>query len=183
MRIVPRIALVTGALICACVMLALGSANIFPDQTWYVLNTLWPDTVSRLWPMPTGADRATEEGNIYEAVFQYMIESNNLRGHIYLSLEGKDPSDKFMARFTNRNPGVKRLSEAEQYPLRGFVDPSTGERGVMLSVSSVKWSFWNRVQAAGGCHYGSFGGSGGIYEVVKRRGHWRVEAYTKRWVS
>jgi hypothetical protein len=132
--------------------------------------------------VPTGADRTTEEGDIYETVFQYMVESNNLRGPIYLSLEGKDPSDKFMARFSGRNLGVKRLSEAEQYPLRGFVDPSTGERGVMLSVSSVKWVFWDRVQVAGGRHYGSFGGRGGIYEIVKRRGHWKVESYTQQWV-
>lgn len=117
--------IITGALICASVLLALTSANVFPDQTWNVLNKLWPETVSRLWPMPTGAGRTTEEDNIYEAVFQHMIESNNLRGPIYLSLEGKDPSDKFMARFTNWNLGVKKLSEAEQYLLRGSVDPSS----------------------------------------------------------
>jgi hypothetical protein len=141
--------IITGALFCACVLLALACANFFPDRTWYVLNTLWPETVSRLWPVPSGADRTTEEDNIYEAVFQYMIESNNLRGHIYLSREGKDPSDKFMARFSNQNLDVKRFSEAEQYPSRGSVDPSTGERGVMLSVLSVKWFYWDRVQVTG----------------------------------
>lgn len=180
---VRRRLILTGALICACVLLALVSANVFPDQMWYALNALWPETVSRMMPVPTGTDRTTEEGNIYEAVFQYMIKANNLRGPVYLSLDGKDPSNEFMARFTNLNSGVKRLSEAEQYPLRGYVDRSTGERGVMLSVLSVKWSFWDRVQVAGGLHYGSLGGSGGIYEVVKSRGHWKVESYRKQWVS
>jgi hypothetical protein len=175
--------IITGVLIFTGVLFAIASANIFPDQTWNVLNKLWPETLSRLWPMPTGAYRTAEEDNIYEAVFQYIIVSNNLRGPIYLSLGGKDPSDRLMARFSNRNLDVKRLSEAKQSPLSGFDDPSKGEHGVVIAVFPVKWFFWDRVQVEGGLHYGNLSGSGGTYEVVKKRGQWNVESYTKRWVS
>ena len=182
MRIVTRIALVTGA----CVLLGLVSANVFPDQTWSALNkpeALWSDTLSRMKPVPTGALRRTEEDNIDESVFQYMIESNNLRGPIYLGVEGKDPSDELMARFANLNLGVKRLSEADRFPLRGWVDPATGKHGVMLSVLSVKWSFWDRAEVRGGLQCGSLCGRGGVYEVVKSRGRWKVETYSGQWVS
>ena len=88
-----------------------------------------------------------------------------------------------MARFANLNLGVKRLSESDHFPLGGWVDPSTGQRGVMLSVLSVKWSFWDRAEVTGGLHCGSLCGSGGVYEVVKSHGRWKVESYRQQWVS
>jgi hypothetical protein len=172
-----------GGVIGANILLPLIAINVFPDQTWIALDTtktLYAEMVSRLIPVPTGADRITEEERIHEAVLRYMIPT--VRIPVYISIEGKDPTDEFMARLADLNPVVKRVSEAEPL-LRGWVDRSTGEHGVMLSVSSIKWSFGDRVEVDGGFYCGHLCGSGGVYEVMKSRGHWKVESYRKRWDS
>jgi hypothetical protein len=79
------------------------------------------------------------------------------------------------SRFQQREGALRRSS--------GWVDRSTGERGVMLSASSIKWSFGDRVEVDGGFYCGHLCGSGGVYEVMKSRGHWKVESYRKRWDS
>ena len=126
-----------GILGCAGVF-ALVFANVFPDQTWIALDTskiLYAEMVSRAIPVPTGADRIAEEERIHEAVLRCMMPT--VRIPVYISIEGKDPTNEFMARLADLNPVVKRVSAAEPL-VRGWVDRSTGERGVMLSVSSIK---------------------------------------------
>lgn len=99
-------------LVCASVLLALAAANIFPDQTWAALNTtkrLYSEMVSRMIPVPTGAPRSIEEDRIREAVLRYLIEST-VR-HVFLEIDDKDPSDKFIAQFADLNRAVKKGSE------------------------------------------------------------------------
>jgi hypothetical protein len=169
---------------CASVFLALVFANVFPDQTWAALNitkTLYAETASRMIPVPTGASRRSEEDRIREAVFRDLIGST-VRGHVFLTIDGNDPSDKFMAQFADLKPAVKKAAEAE-CTIRGCFDRSTGERGVVLSVSSIHWSFGDRVEVEGGFHCGPLCGSGGGFEVMKNSGHWGVEWYRKHWDS
>jgi hypothetical protein len=173
-----------GILVCASVLLALVFANIFPDQTWATLNaaeTVYAETVSRMIPVPTGAPRSIEEDRIREAVLRYLIAST-VRLHVFLKIDGKDPSDKFMAQFADLNPAVKKGSEAE-CTIRGCCDRSSGERAVVLSVSSIKWSFGDRVEVSGGYQCGPLCGSGGVFEVVKNSGNWKVQSYSKQWDS
>ena len=54
-----------------------------------------------------------------------------------------------MAQFADLKPAVKKAAEAE-CTIRGGCDRSTGERGVVLSVSSINWSFGDRVEVEGG---------------------------------
>ena len=162
--------LVLGAVLsCASVLLAVVLANVFPDQTWTALNTaktLYADTVSRMTPIPTGATRRVEEDRIRESFFRYLIGSRKTSSPIYLSIDGRNPSDDFMARFVDLKPPLRGVSEGES-TIKGWIDRSTGERGVVLSVNSVKWSFGDRVEVDG---------SGGVYEVVRNRGRWNVES-------
>ena|SRR6266404_3549122 len=171
-----------GVLGCASVLLALMFANVFPDQTWVALNTaktLYAETVSRMLPVPTGASRRIEEDGIREAVFRDFIGST-ARWHVFLEIDGNDPSDKFMAQFADLKPAVKKGSEVE-CTIRGCFDRSTGERGVVLSVSSINWSFGDRVEVKGRFHCGPLCGSGGVFEVMKNGGQWKVQTYSKQW--
>jgi hypothetical protein len=169
---------------CVSVLFALVFGNIFPDQTWAALNTaktLYSETVSRMIPVPTGASRSIEEDRIRSAVLRYLIEST-VRLHVFLKIDGKDPSDKFMAQFADLNPAVKKGSEVD-CTIRGCFDRPTGERAVVLSVSSIKWSFGDRVEVSGGYQCGPLCGSGGVFEVMKNSGHWKVQSYRKQWDS
>jgi hypothetical protein len=125
--------------------------------------------------------RRSEEDRIREAVFRDLIGST-VRWHVFLTIDGNDPSDKFMAQFADLKPAVKKAAEAE-CTIRGCFDRSTGERGVVLSVSSIHWSFGDRVEVEGGFHCGPLCGSGGVFEVMKNSGHWGVEWYRKHWDS
>ena len=165
---------------CASVFLALVFANVFPDQTWATLNfaeTLYSETVSRMIPVPTGASRRIEEDRIREAVFRDLIGST-VRWHVFLEIDGNDPSDKFMAHLADLKRALKKASEVE-YTIRGCFDRSTGERGVVLSVSSINWSLGDRVEVEGGFHCDPLCGSGGVFEVMKNSGHWGVNRIVK----
>jgi len=173
-----------GILGCASILLALVLANVFPDQTWVALNsakTLYAETISRMVPVPTGASRRIEEDRIREAVFRDLIGST-VRWHVFLETDGNDPSDKFMVQFSDLKPAVKKGLEAE-CTIRGCFDRSTGERGVVLSVSSISWFFGDRVEVKGGFHCGPLCGSGGVFKVMKNGGQWKVQTYNKQWDS
>jgi hypothetical protein len=173
-----------GILVSASVLLALVFGNILPDQTWTALNgarTLYSEMVSRMIPIPTSVSRSIEEDSIREAVLRYLIEST-VRSHVFLRIGGKDPSDKFMAQFADLNRAVKKGSEAE-CTIRGCFDRSTGERAVVLSISSIKWSFGDQVEVSGGYQCGPLCGSGGVFDVMKNSGRWKVQSYRKQWDS
>jgi hypothetical protein len=105
--------ILVGILVCASVLFALVFGNIFPDQTWTALNaarTLYSEMVSRMIPVPTSASRSIEEDRIREAVLRYLIEST-VRLHVFLKIDGKDPSDRFMAQFADLNRAVEKGSE------------------------------------------------------------------------
>jgi hypothetical protein len=171
-------------LACASLLFALVFGNIFPDQTWAALNaarTLYSEMVSRMIPVPNGASRSIEEDRIREAVLRYLIGST-VSLHVFLKIDSGDPSDRLMAQFADLNRAVKKGSEAE-CSIRGCFDRSTGERAVVLSVSSIKWSFGDRVEVSGGYHCGPLCGSGGVFDVIKNSGRWTVQSYRKRWDS
>jgi len=173
-----------GILSIASISFAVAFGYIFPDQTWSTLNaakTLYAEIVSRMVPVPTGAARGAEEDKIREAVFLELIGSNTSRRICFLSLDGSDPTDSFMFQFADLAK-VKKLSKAE-FTSRGWLDISTGERGEVLSIRSIKWFFGDRVEVEAGVFCGTLCGSGGTYEVVKCARRWKVESYRKKWDS
>ena len=172
----------------AIVLIAIACANFFPDQTWHVLNTLeitYAGMVSRMTPIPTGADRKAEEDNIREAIVRDWAGPKGLKRPIFVSIDGHDPSDEFLARFADlRPPQVKKYSE-HRFDIASdhLVDRSTGEHGITLSISTVKWRFGDRAEAEVAVLCGSLCGVGGVFEMVKKRSRWTREVFLKRWVS
>ena len=92
-------AVVTVLICTASALLVFAFGNLFPDPTWRALNTarkIYAGTVSRLTPLPTGADPAAQEENIREAVFLDMIGSKETRRLFFLKIGKDDASDEFM---------------------------------------------------------------------------------------
>jgi hypothetical protein len=57
----------------------------------------------------------------------------------FLQLEnGADPSDEFMKRFAGHKPPVKKASACE-VDKEGVRDTVTGERGLLLKITNVRW--------------------------------------------
>ena len=71
----------------------------------------------------------------------------------------------------------------DQSKLGVLLDRSTGESGMLLSVDSIKWLFGDRVEVRASLTCGPLCGEGGLYELVKTKGHWTVETCKEHWVS
>jgi hypothetical protein len=174
---------------CGIVLLAILSANVFPDQTWKVLSRIekgYADIISRTTPVPTGANRITEEAAIDEAVFRYFLQWKVKEAEpAFLSVEGRDPSDELMARFAPLGKTVSKASAAYIRPeFEGIpLHRSTGERGVLLEADSIKWVFGDRVEVRATLTCGLLCGEGCIYQLVKTKGRWTVETCKQHFVS
>lgn len=180
--------LVLTAIICsASVLLVFAFGSFLPDPTWRALNTarkMYAGIVSRLTPLPTGADKAAEEENIREAVLREMIGPRGPRGLFFLQIGGNDPTDEFMSRFAAWAPAPMKASKATTFDFsQGYIDRTTGRHGALIRIGSIKWLFGDRVEVEEGFVCGGLCGSGGVYQLVKRKGRWMVETYTVRWVS
>jgi hypothetical protein len=177
-----------GGLGSAIVLVAIACANFLPDQTWHVLNTLeitYAGMISRMTPIPTGADRTAEEDNIREAIVRDWAGPKGLKRLVFVSIDGHDPSDEFLARFADLRPTLVKKASEQRFDIAShqWVDQSTGERGVSVSVNSIKWLFGDRAEAEVAMRCGSLCGVGGVCEMVKKKSRWTREALLRQWVS
>ena len=129
------------------------------------------------------ADHVAQENDIWEAVFRYRIDSMGSDFPFFLSIDGKDPSDSFMARFASSRAHVKKDSGSyyAKEPSPGSLrDRSTGEKAVRLSAGPVTWISSDLVEVRGGMYCGGLCADAGIYRLAKRNGLWTVEQYEAR---
>jgi hypothetical protein len=142
------------------------------------------------------ADRNIQEDDIREAVFRYRIKTRYAefaQTPSFLSINGEDPSDEFMARFAGSNPPVKKGSGAyvkedpqaefrvdpnKRPPLEGMLrDRSNDKQAFSLQVGEISWITPTRVKVRGGTYCGWMCGDGGAFRVVKKNDVWMVEDY------
>jgi|SRR5579864_2340899 len=132
------------------------------------------------------ANRAIQEDDIRESVFRYRMDVPHRDGPFFLSIDGKDPSDTFMARFANADRKVKKASQSyfRKDPPPGWLrDRSTDEQGVSFSVGTISWLSLDRVEVRGGMYCGGLCADWGIYRLKKKSGRWAVEDYKVEGVS
>lgn len=132
------------------------------------------------------ADRVEQEDDIREAVFRYRFELMQWEGTFFLSIDGKDPSDSFMARFAATNARVKKESGSyfKKDPSPGWLlDRSTGEKAVSFFVGRISWISVDQVEVRGGKYCGGLCADAGIYRVARKNGRWVVEEYRQLMVS
>lgn len=132
------------------------------------------------------ADRAIQEDDIRESVFRYRMDHPQGDGPFFLSIDGKDPSDTFMARFANSDRKVKKASQSyfKKDPPPGWLrDRSTNEQGVSFLVGSISWIAPDRVEVRGGMYCGGLCADAGTYRLEKKRERWVVTEYKVEMVS
>jgi hypothetical protein len=107
-------------------------------------------------------------------------------GPFFLSIDGNDPSDTFMARFANPDRKVKKASQSyfrKDLPHGRLCDRSTDEPGVAFSVDTISWLSLDRVEVGGNMYCGGLCADGGIYRLRKKDGRWVVDDYKVQRVS
>jgi hypothetical protein len=131
-------------------------------------------------------DRSAQEDNIRESVFRYRMAESRSSGPFFLSIDGNDPSDAFMARFATSDRKVKKASESQYVkdPSPGWLrDRSTGEQGISFSADAISWLSSDRVEVRGGMYCGGLCADAGVYRIEKKQGRWVVIEYKIKVVS
>ena len=132
-------------------------------------------------------DRAIEEDDIRESIFRYRIEGAKGNGPFFLSINGEDPSETFMARFAISNKiAVKKASGSyfKEQPSPGWLrDRSTDKEAIYFSVGSISWMSLDRVEVRGGMYCGGRCADAGIYRLRKKKDRWVVDQYEVQMVS
>jgi hypothetical protein len=138
-------------------------------------STRWPQSFSRV-----PADRTIQEEDIRESVFRFRLEHTNGNGPFFLSIDDKDPSDAFIARFATLNKTVKKASGSyfKKEPSPGWLrDRATGEKVMAFWVRPISWMSLDQVEVRGGMYCGGLCADTGIYRLKKKNGRWTVEDY------
>jgi hypothetical protein len=138
-------------------------------------STRWPQFFSR-----SPADRSIQEDDIRESVFRYRLEHTNGNGPFFLSIDDKDPSDAFIARFATLNKTVKKASQPyfKKEPSPGWLrDRTNGEKAVAFSVRPISWISLDQVEVRGGMYCGGLCADWGTYRLKRKNGLWTVEDY------
>ena len=138
------------------------------------------------FPWRSPVDRAIQEDNIRESVFRYRMDQSRSGGPFFLNIDGKDPSDTFMARFAKADRKVKKASQSyfRWDSSGGFLrDRSTDALGMSFSVSSISWLSPERVEVRGGMYCGALCADVGKYRLEKKDGQWTVIEYKVEMVS
>ncbi len=127
-----------------------------------------------------------EEQDIYEAVFRYRMAQTGDKGTCFLSINGGDPSDDFLARFRDyKSLTAKKASGIyvdRQFP-HTLRDKVTGEATGVLFVGQLRWIPPDKAEVLGGSQCGGLCLNSGIYRVAKKNGRWIVESYEIRWIA
>jgi hypothetical protein len=95
---------------------------------------------------------------------------------LFISVEKKDPDDKFIARFRDHIPAVKKGSESvTSGDMGGVIDKKTGGGGMLYSLGEIKWINKNEVDVDGSYYVASLFGGGCRYRVVRDGDKWIVK--------
>lgn len=134
---------------------------------------------------PVKSLTAAELDDIRETVFRYQFQHNasgqqQLAHAYFLSVEdGKDPNDKFMERFKDHQPTVKKNSQAKG----AFKKEGGSLDGLMFHIQAIKQIGPNRVEVAGGYYESGLSASGNIYTVKRVTNKWIVIGDNMLWIS
>lgn len=138
---------------------------------------------------PTSSLPLSREDAVREAVFKYQIArmTSALRRKdvvFFLSVDqAGNPSDGLLARFAGRHPLVKKVSESVAKEYEGVIDKQTGTKGIIFSVTSIKWISETEAEVEGGHYTAPLEASGYVYKVRLENGKWEVKDADMKWIS
>jgi hypothetical protein len=90
-------------------------------------------------PVPLTA----EETDIYEAAFRHLFANNasmtkQTAAAYFISINGMDPTDTFLSRFSGNQPPVKRASLARTGRHNAVCDGAFGRKALSFGIDSVR---------------------------------------------
>lgn len=130
--------------------------------------------------------KPAEEENIAEAVYRYQMQHCYREGPprvYFLQRAGKDPADKFMNRFKDAEPPVKKRSQIGN--LDGgneFMDKETGKFAVLLGVDKIKRLGDDGAEVEGSCGAASWAAKGYKYSLTLEKDKWVIKEVEPTWV-
>lgn len=154
------------------------------------------------------AGRSAQEENIREAVIRYELawthagntvhdEGTDRAGAaiaahldarlVFVSINGKDPSDQFLKRLRNvpcvlkHACPLRKVSEASTFPW--VSDKETHAPGWVVSADDIRWKGRKKAVVEGGVSCGSLCGEEQEFVVRLRHGRWRVKRMRVKGVS
>ncbi len=127
-------------------------------------------------------DQLAQIDDIREAMFRHHMEKRGKRIYFlaFFDIETgmrEDPTDDFMKRFADQFPRVAKESEAQASDYEGLRDKKTGEHGVSLIISTVRWVSDTEVQVHSGYYSSGTGAERGTYLLKKKDRRWVVESF------
>jgi len=160
--------------------------------TNYIGRLMAEEAVRRKAPRPAGpALQKAEEDNVREVAFKTLIyEAGAAREgyRVYFLSVSKtrtntpfDPSDGFMKRFAGRTPPVKKVSQSQMGDGGKVLDKSTGQRGVIFTVTDLKWISDEEVEATCDVYMAGLNGYTYKFTLSRKNNQWKVT--NKRLVS
>jgi hypothetical protein len=87
-----------------------------------------------------------------------------------------DPSDKFIKRFADHLPPVRKVSACVvvMYGHKVVLEKKTGQKSRIYHVTSIKWNSGTEVEVEGWPYEGGLMSSRNTYTLTKDKGRWRV---------
>ena len=156
--------------------------------TNYIGRLMATEAVRRKAPRPADpALQEAEEGNVREVAFKTLIYEAAAAQEGYkvyfLSLGntwtndrpfGIDPSDGFMKRFEGRTPPVRKASQSKIGEEGEVRDKSSGQRGVIFTVTDLKWVSDQEVEATCSVFKAGLNGYTFKYTLTRKNNQWKV---------
>lgn len=133
-------------------------------------------------------DQLAQIDDIREAMFRHHMEKRGKRIY-FLALvdieKGKreDPSDAFMKRFAGQIPRVAKESESQASDYEGLRDKKSGEPGVSLTISTIRWVSDTEVHVRSGYYSGGTGAARATFFLKKKDERWLVEGASEGTIS
>lgn len=134
--------------------------------------------------------RDSQTDDIREAVLRWQFTHNasgqQTNAQVYfvkVGEKGGDPTDEFMKRFADHKPPVRKVSARSASAGKGVLDKKTEEKGLVFSVTSIKWKSDTEVDVSGGYYEAGLSASGNTYTLKKEKGKWKVTEDKMHWIS
>lgn len=122
------------------------------------------------------SESTSDEDAVYDALFRHMFAKNASAAQqsawtYFVTINGHNPSDRFLDRFQGHQPPVRRGSFFEQ------------GKGLHFHIGSLQWIDNDTVDTTGGYYEGNVSASGNVYRLKRKGGKWVVVKDEMQWIS
>jgi hypothetical protein len=101
---------------------------------------------------------------------------------VHISVNGKDPSPEFLARFKDEKRIFRPASEV-RLESRKEASPPRALGIIIFSSEHIKWLAKDSVDVEGGYYCGPLCASGNVFHLRKESGKWQVVKAEMQWIS